>query len=162
MEYLGKLTRHNIALCTFDFSGSGNAEGEFVTLGYYEQEDLRLVVDYLRMDRKIGDLALWGRSMGAVAALLYLGKTIEVKAAVLDSAFKSLKALVEEMAGRNSKIPKFVLTGALKIIGKTIEDKALFSINNINPLKYSVPGLYVPAYFLAALDDELVSPAHSK
>lgn len=35
MEYLGKLIKQNIALCCFDFSGCGNAEGEFVTLGYY-------------------------------------------------------------------------------------------------------------------------------
>lgn len=44
MEYLGKLIKNNLALCSFDFTGSGNAEGEFITLGYYEQEDLRLVI----------------------------------------------------------------------------------------------------------------------
>jgi alpha/beta superfamily hydrolase len=43
MEYLGKLVKNSLALCTFDFSGCGNAEGEYVTLGYYEQEDLRLI-----------------------------------------------------------------------------------------------------------------------
>jgi pimeloyl-ACP methyl ester carboxylesterase len=42
----------------------------------------------------INHVALWGRSMGAVTAMLYLAKTIDVKAAVFDSPFRSLKTLV--------------------------------------------------------------------
>jgi hypothetical protein len=47
----------------------------------------------------------------------------------------------------------FVLAGALKIISKTIEEKANFSIYKINPLKYCVPGLHTPAYFLVGAED---------
>ena len=91
--------------------------------------------------------------MGAVTSMLYLAKTIDVKAVVLDSPFKNLKTLIEDMAKRNSKVPSFVLAGAIKIISKTVEDKAAFSIYNVNPLKYSVPGLYCPAFFIVAIDD---------
>jgi alpha/beta superfamily hydrolase len=162
MEYLGKLIKNNLALCSFDFSGCGNGEGEFVTLGYYEQEDLRLVVEQLRRMEEVNHIALWGRSMGAVTAMLYLAKTIDIKAAVFDSPFKSLKTLVEDLARKNSKVPSFVLAAAIKIISKTVEDKAGFSIYNINPLKYSVPGLYCPAFFVVALEDEIVPPEHTK
>lgn len=58
--------------------------------------------------------------MGAVTAMLYLGKTIEIKGAIFDSPFKNLKCLVEDMSKKNSKIPTFVLAGAIKIISKTI------------------------------------------
>ena len=44
---------------------------------------------------KIRNIALWGRSMGAVSALLYLTKTIEIQAVILDSPFKNLKSYVE-------------------------------------------------------------------
>jgi hypothetical protein len=50
----------------------------------------------------------------------------------------------------------FVLAGALKIIASTIEAKANFSIYNINPLKYSVPGLICPAFFIVSADDEVI------
>jgi len=40
MEYLGYLIRNNISICTFDFSGCGNSEGDYISLGYYEQQDL--------------------------------------------------------------------------------------------------------------------------
>lgn len=76
MEYLGHLIKNNIALCTFDFSACGNAEGEYVTMGYYEQEDVRLVIKYISKMIKIRNIGLWGRSIGAVSALLYLAKTI--------------------------------------------------------------------------------------
>jgi hypothetical protein len=91
--------------------------------------------------------------MGAVTTMLYLSKTIDIKGVIFDSPFKNLKCLVEDMAKKNSKIPSFVLAGAIKIISKTVEDKANFSIYNINPLKYSVPGLYCPAFFIVAIDD---------
>ena len=94
MEYLGSFIKQNLALCTFDFSGCGNADGEYVTLGYYEQEDLRLVTEYIRTLDSINYLAIWGRSMGAVTSMLYLSKTIDIKGAVFDSPFKSLKSLV--------------------------------------------------------------------
>jgi alpha-beta hydrolase superfamily lysophospholipase len=70
---------------------------------------------------KIKSIALWGRSMGAVTSLLYLAKNPGIKAAIFDSPFKSLKSLVEDMAQKASKIPKIVLSGALKIISGTIQ-----------------------------------------
>lgn len=100
-EYLRKLLVNKIALCTFDFSGCGNAEGEYVSLGYHEQDDLEEVINYLKKYPKINNIALWGRSMGAVTTLLYLaknGKSKRIKAAIVDSPFKSLKTLVECMA----------------------------------------------------------------
>lgn len=75
MEYLGHLMRNNISLCTFDFSGCGNSEGDYVSLGYYEQDDLNEVVEYVSHRPQITSMAIWGRSMGAVTGLLYLRKS---------------------------------------------------------------------------------------
>lgn len=54
--------------------------------------------------------------MGAVTALLYLPKDNSITAAVLDSPFKSLKCLIEDMAQKTNKIPGFVLSAAFKIV----------------------------------------------
>ena len=56
---------------SFDFSGSGLSEGEYVSLGYYEAMDLDTVVSYLQMSEDVKSIVLWGRSMGAVSALAY-------------------------------------------------------------------------------------------
>jgi pimeloyl-ACP methyl ester carboxylesterase len=59
-------------------SGSGKSEGEKITYGLKEQEDissylfiLEPVIDYLHKKKAIKEFVIWGRSMGAVAALLY-------------------------------------------------------------------------------------------
>jgi pimeloyl-ACP methyl ester carboxylesterase len=123
---------------------------------------LEEVVAYLKNYPKINNIALWGRSMGAVTALLYLAKHDGVKAAIFDSPFKSLKALVEDMAQKTSKIPKLVLNGALKIISGTIQQKADFSIYDLNPLKYAAPKLTIPAFFIVGIDDEVIPIEHTK
>jgi len=43
-------------------------------LGYHEQGDLQLVIDYLKMFPQIKNIGIWGRSMGAVTGLMYLAK----------------------------------------------------------------------------------------
>lgn len=65
-----------------------------MSLGYYEQEDLKLVLETLKIYPSIDRVALWGRSMGAVTALLYLPQDNRISAVVLDSPFKSLKGLI--------------------------------------------------------------------
>jgi pimeloyl-ACP methyl ester carboxylesterase len=54
-----------VAVFAFDFAGSGKSDGEHVTLGYFEREDLLCVVAHLRATDVVSTIALWGRSMGA-------------------------------------------------------------------------------------------------
>jgi alpha-beta hydrolase superfamily lysophospholipase len=55
---------------------------------------LKQVIEEIRPDKKIDKIAIWGRSMGAVTALLYLPLDNQISSAVFDSPFKSLKGLV--------------------------------------------------------------------
>jgi pimeloyl-ACP methyl ester carboxylesterase len=50
----------------FDCAGSGKSEGKYVSLGFFERGDLRVVIDHLRGSGTVSTLAVWGRSMGAV------------------------------------------------------------------------------------------------
>ena len=59
--------------------------------------------------------------MGAVTALLYLPQDDSICSVVLDSPFKSLKGLVEDMAAKTSKVPGIVLSAGLKIIDRTLQ-----------------------------------------
>ncbi len=46
-EYASMLIDEGINLFSFDFSGCGNSEGEWVTLGWKEKNDLTAVIQYL-------------------------------------------------------------------------------------------------------------------
>jgi pimeloyl-ACP methyl ester carboxylesterase len=58
-------------LFVFDFAGCGKSEGDDITYGLREAEDVNSIIDYLRVNKGIKEFVLWGRSMGAVVALLY-------------------------------------------------------------------------------------------
>lgn len=60
--------------CSFDFAGSGISEGQFVSMGHYEQDDVHSVISFLREKKQVSKIALWGRSMGAVTAMLFAAK----------------------------------------------------------------------------------------
>ena len=51
--------------------GSGMSDGDWVTLGAREVDDLAVAVAHLRTLEHVSTIGLWGRSMGAVTALLY-------------------------------------------------------------------------------------------
>lgn len=91
--------------------------------------------------------------MGAVTALLYLKKHNNISAAIFDSPFKSLKELVEDMGNKNSNIPNFILTGGLKIIAKTIFDKANFDIFKLDPYKTCASHIMTPGLFIVGIYD---------
>ncbi len=38
----------NICLFAFDFSGCGKSEGDYISLGWYEKDDVECVIEYLR------------------------------------------------------------------------------------------------------------------
>ena len=50
--------------------GSGYSEGEYITLGIKESWDTLKVIEYLNKNYNIGNIIIWGRSMGAVTAIL--------------------------------------------------------------------------------------------
>ncbi len=105
-------------LVAFDFAGSGHSEGDYVSLGFFEKDDLDSVIEYLRNSGKISTIALWGRSMGAATALLHGERDPSIAGMVLDSSFTSLHKLAEEMVERGKEhgvnVPSFVVKMAIR------------------------------------------------
>ena len=65
------LLSRNITVFTLDFAGCGLSEGEYISLGFYERDDVDCVFKYLRNLGTVSSIGIWGRSMGAVTALMY-------------------------------------------------------------------------------------------
>lgn len=81
----------NITLFCFDFAGCGQSEGEYISLGWYERDDLAIIVEHLRKERRVSTIGLWGRSMGAVTSLLHGDRDPSIGGMVLDSPFSNMK-----------------------------------------------------------------------
>ncbi|KAK1861887.1 hypothetical protein I4F81_004465 [Pyropia yezoensis] len=76
------LLPYGVSLFALDFSGSGRSDGEYISLGVLEQEDVAAAV-----------------RMGAATALLYAGRSARsgVAGVVADSAFHSFGALAAHL-----------------------------------------------------------------
>ena len=151
----------NITVFSFDFSGCGRSEGEYISLGWYEKEDVNCIIKFLRKSNKVSTIGIWGRSMGAVTALLYGYTDPSIAGLVLDSAFASLKILINELAKQRISLPNFVLKQALKLVKDTVKEKAGFCLDDIEPINYA-KNCYIPAYFCHAKNDSFVNIHHCK
>ena len=72
LSYMDSILELGVNFCAFDFSGCGNSEGEFVTLGHKEKHDLKSVIEFLQENHNDSKVVLSGRSMGATSSLLYM------------------------------------------------------------------------------------------
>lgn len=146
---------------SFDFAGCGKSEGVYSSVGWFEQEDLECVVEYLRNTNKITKIALWGRSMGAITSIFYTHRDPNISAIILDSAFSDFEKFVKEIAKNKASIPGFLTGGILSLLSRTVKKKANFDIEDLKPIEY-VPKIKVPALYGAASGDSFVSPLHSR
>lgn len=106
-------------------------------------------------------IGLWGRSMGAVTAIMYGDRDPSIAGMVLDSPFSSLKTLVEELVKDKVSLPSFIVNQALNLVKSTVQKKAKFKLEDIEPIKYA-ERCFIPSLFVAAKEDNFVKPHHSK
>lgn len=168
VPYLPELIQQNFSVCSFDFSGCGNSDGNYITLGYSEKDDIEAVLNYLQGLGKYEHFFLWGRSMGATAALFYITSSKQnlVKGIVLDSAFYSLKKMVLEYASQVTKLPQFLIYPILPLVNKYLKEKADLEIEDFE-IKGLLEGMRplsdIPAVlFLTSKQDAVVKSKHSE
>ena len=156
------LLNRNITVFAFDFCGCGKSDGEYISLGYYEKKDVHCVVEYLLKSKKVSKIGLWGRSMGAVTAIMYANEHPSlIDAMVLDSGFYSLKILINELIFSKIKLPKFIFDKLLNMVKETVKEKAHFDLDTIEPYIFAKNCL-VPAFFCHGNEDDFVLPHHSQ
>ncbi len=127
---------HNVL--AFDLRFSGQSEGDYVSLGYYEKLDIISAIHWLDKEHP-GKTALLGFSTGATAAMLAAAESKEIYALAVDTPFSDLRSFMDRHLSRWSSLPSFPFTRtilfALEVFcrmdaSKVSPDKIL---NTINP-----------------------------
>ena len=160
LNNLDILLKHNINLFVIDFPGCGLSEGEYISLGYHEKDDVKVIVDFIENLPGVSKIGLWGRSMGAATTLLYAYKDPRINAICVDSPFENFKLLAEELVVKQINLPKFIIDGALKIVQGTVKKKNGLDIYKLKPIE-NVANTFQPALFIHAINDELINVQHS-
>ena len=151
---------YDINTFIFDFAGCGLSEGDYISLGYHEKNDLETIIDFVEKLPGVGNIGLWGRSMGAATILLYTHSDSRIKAICVDSSFADFSVLAQNLVYSYMKIPGFIVKGALIFIRKTILNQNDFDIDELKPILFCSKS-FVPAFFIHALADELIPLDHT-
>lgn len=100
-----------------DFRGSGGSSGSVTTVGYREADDVAEAVKYVRQNFRPSRVVIYGRSMGAAAALRAVAQgTVRPDALVIESPFDRILTTVShrfDVVG----VPKFPLAPLLVFWG---------------------------------------------
>lgn len=166
LENLEVVLGEGMTMFALDLAGSGKSEGDWVTLGWYERDDVACVVEHLRASGTVSTIGLWGRSMGAATALLHGHRDPSIAAFVLDSSFADLRQLALEMvemgkAEAGYRVPGWVVSAAIKMVRSSVQKKAALDIDKLRPIE-NVGSCFIPALFAAGEDDNFIAPAHSQ
>jgi dipeptidyl aminopeptidase/acylaminoacyl peptidase len=139
------------------------------SLGHFEQSDVLELTSYLKDSGRATRIAVWGRSMGAVTALLYAGRLNPlIKCVIVDSPFASLDTLCHELVGRAIKVKDsekggfmgFVSEQAISMVNSSMQYRAKFSIDDVNPIEF-MHTCHVPTFFINGDNDKVIHPHHS-
>lgn len=166
--YIPLLIRNGYAVCSFDFSGSGNSDGQYVTLGKNEKTDIDAIIKYLEQ-LGFNQFFLWGRSMGAVTALLYMTtmkRSENIIGLILDSPFSSLRKMSIECGSEVTGVPEFLLHPMMLYVNSVINEKAGMQLDDFEIKEFlrdygRKMGIKLPpALFLTSHFDKVVKPYH--
>ena len=64
IECLEGALKSDMTVLGVDLSGSGHSEGEYITLGWNEKDDVWDLIRYMKAKGTVSSVCLWGRSMG--------------------------------------------------------------------------------------------------
>ena len=162
LECLPLILSSGISLFSLDFSGSGKSDGKYISLGWFERDDVQTVVNHLRSQPEVSCIGLFGRSMGAVTALMHGDRDPSIACMVLDSTFSSLRQLSRELVDHAQvSIPRFAVGIALRMVRSSVRSRAGFDINKLEPIAHAEK-CFIPSLFGAARGDVFIQPHHSQ
>lgn len=149
-----------IGVCCIDMSGCGKSEGERISLGYLEKDDVACTITYLEVHYGIKKFSLWGRSMGAACSFFCLTNEQKIKGAVVDSPFASLPVLVKDLAAQMG-IPECFGGITLKLLANKIIESSGFDIREVIPVD-EARKCKEPIFIIHGESDDFIYVKHAK
>ncbi len=133
LKYVDIFLKEGFNVVLYDHRNSGESEGEYTTMGYYEKEDLKKVIDYIY--NRFGDHSLvgtHGESMGAATVLLHCAEDKRVKFVIADCPYSDLRKQLAYRLKIEHKLPQFPFLDIASLFSKI---RAGFFFGQISPIK---------------------------
>ena len=142
VQLASMLVERGFNVLMFDLRGHGSSEGDRVSGGDHERQDVLAAFDFLqRRGVALSDVGVLGFSMGAGTAALALAEAPSVDAFVLDSPYADVSDLISQEIGLRSVFPGW--SAPLFVPGVKLAGRFFFEIDL---------GALVPERIVADLD----------
>jgi fermentation-respiration switch protein FrsA (DUF1100 family) len=114
------LARHGYSALLFDFRGHGESEGDLVTLGHDEVQDVQGAVAYLLTRPEVAPdrIGALGRSMGSATVIRAAARSPEIRAVVAEGAYASLADTIANDFTNLTGLPKFPFASLMVTLGE--------------------------------------------
>ncbi len=149
---------YNVLL--YDSRHHGESGGHYCTYGFYEKHDVSTAIDFLqqREDLNIGNVGLFGTSMGAAVAIQAAAVDVRIKAVVAEASFTTLRAIAVDYQKRLIKLPWHFLRNVAFARSQKVAD---FKARYVAPIE-DVRKLHCPILFVHGTADTFIDVQHSK
>jgi dipeptidyl aminopeptidase/acylaminoacyl peptidase len=113
----------------------GDSEGELISFGLYELQDLEAAYQYLLTRSEIDPerIGMFGNSMGGALAILYAAKNPAIKAVVTQSPYDSLNNTIGVSVKKFTGLPAFPFAPIILFI---VEQQLTFNAETVAPINY--------------------------
>lgn len=152
-DYAEEYLKRNYNVLIPDLRAAGHSEGKYLTMGYFESQDIKLWAKKILEVDKDAKIVMHGVSMGAATVLMASALDIDNLSAVVEdcgytSAYDMFTAQLEVIFG----LPEYPIMPAVDVVSKI---KTGAAISEAAPIK-SVKNSKVPTLFIHGTADKLV------
>jgi pimeloyl-ACP methyl ester carboxylesterase len=131
----------------FNFRAHGTSEGKHVTFGVFEKEDLLGAIDFLRAEKGVERVGVFGLSMGAAVAMIAAALTDKISVLILDGAFtRFLTAVQFGIRERGIPPPVDAILAQMAVLGASIHTNT--RMYQVSPHLWAKHIDNVPALFI--------------
>ena len=157
MKYAPIFLRQGFNVLVYDSRNHGQTGGYNPSYGFYEQEDLQTIVEFLQKRYPQGKLGVHGESMGAATALMHAAKyanTKQVDFYIADCAYSDLYDLYY-LRSADYSIPPILRSVILNYLSLVCKTRSGFWLSEVSP-KANIADIETPILFIHGSKDDFV------
>ncbi len=144
----------------YDSRRHGDSGGTYCTYGFYEKYDAASAINQLvcRTDIRVGNIGVFGSSMGAAVAIQLAGIDPRIKAIVAESGFATLRSVFDDYQKRMIKLPFHYLRN---LVIRRSEAIAEYKASAVSPLE-AVKTIRIPLLIAHGTADDRIKSSYSE
>ncbi|WP_442594706.1 alpha/beta hydrolase [Neobacillus sp. D3-1R] len=157
VKYMNLFLNRGFNVLIYDHRRHGESGGKTTSYGHYEKDDLKAVVDWLKIEKgPLLQLGIHGESMGAATMLLYAGMLEDsANFYIADCPFSSFEEQLAYRLKKEMKLPPKIFLPFANIFLKIREG---YSIKEVSPISF-IQNIRKPVLFIHSKKDDYILPS---